>query len=149
MDPQDAIVRVKGTHGPRIPPMGPYRCGDGGVHVCARCGRHRIGPILAATTILEGMDHLVLLAILAGTYVAWGAGLRVNLGANWLLLEATGTSSSAPSKAAYELAKLRTRSIRARRFAAAIGYVGTEAAKELPTTRGPTARSSSPTPSVS
>ena len=90
------------------------------------------GLLLAATNILDGLDHLILLVILASTYVAWGAGLRVNVGANWSLLEANGTSTSAPSKAAYDLAKLRTRSIRARRFAAAIGYVGTEAAKELP-----------------
>jgi hypothetical protein len=133
VDPQDAIVRVKARH-----------TGHGyrrwGLTVVATvvstyaldAVATASGLLLAATTLLEGMDHLVLLAILAGTYVAWGAGLRVNLGANWLLLEATGTSSSAPSKAAYELAKLRTRSIRARRFAAAIGYVGTEAAKELP-----------------
>ena len=72
------------------------------------------------------------LLFLAGTYLAWWAGLRVNLTVNWALLEDTGTSTNVLSKAAYDLVKLKTRSVRARRIAAAIGYVGTELAKETP-----------------
>jgi hypothetical protein len=60
--------------------------------------------------------------------VVWGAGLRVNLRANWALLEQTGTSTNALSKAGYDLLKRP----RARRVAAAAGYVGTELAKEVP-----------------
>jgi hypothetical protein len=56
----------------------------------------------------------------------------VNLKANWALLEETGTSTNALSKAAYELSKPRIKNLRARRLAAAIGYVGTELAKEAP-----------------
>jgi hypothetical protein len=86
------------------------------------------GVALAASQLLRGLGHGLVLAFLAVTYVAWGAGLRVNLRANWELLEATGTSTNALSKAGYDLA----RSERARRLAAAGGYVGTELAKELP-----------------
>lgn len=41
--------------------------------------------LLAASHLLRGLDHGLLLALLASTYVAWGAGLRVNLKANWSL----------------------------------------------------------------
>ena len=90
------------------------------------------GLALAATHLLRGLDYLVLLAFLASTYVAWGAGLRVNLAANARLLERTGTSTNALSKAAYDLVRPRTTSVRARRFAAGAGYVATELAKEVP-----------------
>jgi hypothetical protein len=90
------------------------------------------GVILAASHLLHGLDHALVLLFLAGTYVAWWAGLRVNLKVNWALLEETGTSTNVLSKAAYDLVKLKTRSVRARRIAAAIGYVGTELAKETP-----------------
>jgi hypothetical protein len=85
-----------------------------------------------ASHLLQGTDQVLLLAFLAVTYVAWGAGLRVNLRANWALLEETGTSTNAFSKAGYELTKLRHRSLRARRIAAGAGYVGTELVKEAP-----------------
>ncbi len=88
------------------------------------------GLALAATHLQRGVDYAVLLAFLAATYIAWGAGLRVNLAANARLLERTGTSTNALSKAAYDL--VRTRSVRARRFAAGAGYVATELAKEIP-----------------
>ena len=52
--------------------------------------------------------------------------------ANWVLLEDTGTSTNVLSKAAYDLVKVRTRSGRACKIAAAAGYVGTELAKEAP-----------------
>ena len=64
--------------------------------------------LLVASQLLRGLDHWLVLLFLAGTYVAWGAGLRVNLQANWALLEGTGTSTNALSKAAYDLGELRT-----------------------------------------
>jgi hypothetical protein len=90
------------------------------------------GLALAASQLLRALDHGLVLLFLAGTYVAWGAGLRVNLQANWALLEDTGTSTNALSKAAYDVAKRRTASVRARRVAAAAAYVATELAKETP-----------------
>lgn len=91
-----------------------------------------VGVLLAASHLLRGLDHELLLVLLAGTYVLWGAGLRVNLQANWKLLEQTGTSTNVFSKAAYDLAKLRPSSRRMQRIAAAAGYLGTELAKEAP-----------------
>jgi hypothetical protein len=90
------------------------------------------GLALAASQLLRGLDHGFVLLFLAGTYVAWGAGLRVNLRANWALLEDTGTSTNALSKAAYDVVKRRTVSVRVRRIAAAAAYVATEFAKETP-----------------
>ena len=72
------------------------------------------------------------LLFLASTYILWGAGLRVNLRANWELLGSTGTSTNVLSKVAYDLARLRTDSARAQRIAADAGYVCMEFAKELP-----------------
>jgi hypothetical protein len=71
-------------------------------------------------------------AFLVASYVVWGFGLRVSLAANWTLLEETGTSTSAFSKAVYDLAGLGRRSDRFRRVASQAGYVGTELAKEVP-----------------
>jgi hypothetical protein len=90
------------------------------------------GVALAASHLLRGLDQLGVLAFLAATYVARGAGLRVNLAANARLLERTGTSTNALSKAAYDLVRPRTISTRARRIAAGAGYVATEIAKEIP-----------------
>ena len=90
------------------------------------------GLALAASHVLRGLDPVLLLGFLGGTYVVWGAGMRVNLRANWALLEQTGTSTNALSKAAHDLAMLRAMSRRARRLASATGYVGTELAKEAP-----------------
>ena len=90
------------------------------------------GAALAASGVLRGAPHLVLLGFLALTYVAWGAGLRRNLPANWELLERTGTSTNALSKAAHDLAAARGWGPRAHRAATAAGYVGTELAKEAP-----------------
>lgn len=87
------------------------------------------GVALASSGLLSGLDHWSVLALLGCSYVVWGAGLRVNLRANWALLERTGTSTNALSKAAYDLVRRRPR---ARRVAAAAGYVGTEVAKEVP-----------------
>ncbi|HWM11008.1 MAG TPA: hypothetical protein VNO82_16755, partial [Solirubrobacteraceae bacterium] len=88
------------------------------------------GVALAASQLLDGLSHGLVLAVLAASYVVWGAGLRVNLAANAQLLEQTGTSTNALSKAAYDLA--RRAGTRTRRFAAGAGYVVTELIKEAP-----------------
>ena len=90
------------------------------------------GAALAASGLLHGAPHLALLGFLALTYVAWGAGLRRNLAANWALLEQTGTSTNALSKAAHDLAALRGWRPRTQRLAGSAGYVATELAKEAP-----------------
>ena len=90
------------------------------------------GIALAASGVLGGLDHLLVLGLLVASYVVWGVGLRVSLQANWSLLEETGTSTNVLSKAAFDLATLRTASPRARRLATSAGYVGTELAKEAP-----------------
>jgi hypothetical protein len=90
------------------------------------------GLLLVATQLLGGFDHAVVLLFLSGTYIVWWAGLRVNLTANWALLEGTGTSTNILSKAAYDLVKVRRGSVRARKIAAGTGYAGTELAKEAP-----------------
>jgi hypothetical protein len=88
------------------------------------------GVLLVASGMLSGLDHPLVLAVLAATYVLWGVALRVNLRANWLLLHRTGTSTNVLSKAAFELA--RRRGARAQQVAASAGYVATELAKEAP-----------------
>lgn len=90
------------------------------------------GLALVASQLLQGLAPGSVLLFLAASYVLWGAGLRVNLQANWALLEGTGTSTNLPSKAAYDLVRLKSPSVRARRIAAAAGYVATELAKETP-----------------
>lgn len=90
------------------------------------------GLLLAASGLLQPLDRWVLLSVLVCTYVAWGAGLLANLHANWSLLEATGTSTNALSKAAHDIADRRTSGRRTRWVAAAAGYTSTELAKEVP-----------------
>ncbi len=90
------------------------------------------GLSLAASGLLQGLGHMQVLLFLASTYLIWGLGLHANLKANWALLVDTGTSTNALSKAAYDLVKLRTASPRVQRFAASVGYTGTELAKEAP-----------------
>jgi hypothetical protein len=90
------------------------------------------GALVVASHTLRGLQHWQTLVLLAASYGAWGAGLRANLHANWSLLEQTATSTNALSKAAHDLTKLRTASVRARRIASTAGYVGTELAKEAP-----------------
>jgi hypothetical protein len=90
------------------------------------------GVALAASHLFHGVDHWLVVAFLVASYVVWGLGLRVNLAANWTLLEETGTSTSALSKAAYDLAGVGRRSDRFRRIASQVGYVATELAKEIP-----------------
>jgi hypothetical protein len=90
------------------------------------------GVLLAASHVLDGAHRTVVLGFLAATYVVWAAGLRVNLKANWRLLDETGTSTNALSKMGFELARLRSCSPRAVRAASSVGYVVTEIAKEAP-----------------
>jgi hypothetical protein len=90
------------------------------------------GIVLVASQLLGGVGQPVLVGLLAVTYVAWAAGMRVNLHANWLLLEATGTSTNALSKAAHDIALRRAASAAGRRLASSGGYVATELAKEVP-----------------
>lgn len=90
------------------------------------------GLLLVASNFLGGIGHVHALLFLASTYILWGAGLRVNLRANWALLGSTGTSTNVLSKVAYDLVRLRTHSARAQRIAADAGYVCMEFAKELP-----------------
>jgi NNMT/PNMT/TEMT family protein len=88
------------------------------------------GVLLVASQLLSELDHVLVLGFLATTYLLWGVGVRANLRANWSLLDRTGTSTNALSKAAFELT--RRRGTRAQRIAAAAGYVATELAKEAP-----------------
>ena len=90
------------------------------------------GALLAASHALDGAHRSVVVGFLAATYVVWAAGLRVNLKANWRLLDETGTSTNALSKTGFELARLRSCSPRRVRAASAVGYVVTEIAKEAP-----------------
>jgi hypothetical protein len=90
------------------------------------------GAALAASGLLHGAPHALLLGLLLLSYVAWGAGLRRSLSANWALLERTGTSTNVLSKAAHDLARLRGWRERTRRLAGAGGYIATEVAKEAP-----------------
>ena len=90
------------------------------------------GLILVESHALRGFDSFQALLFLAITYLIWGAGLRVNLTANWALLERTGMSANVLSKVAYDLIKRRTKSERVRKFTTGAGYVGAELAKEAP-----------------
>lgn len=90
------------------------------------------GVALVASGLVRGWSQLALLGLLAGSYVAWAAGLRVNLRANQALIDASGTSTNVLSKAAWELARRVTSRQEMHRLAAAAGYVGTEVLKEVP-----------------
>ena len=90
------------------------------------------GLILVASHALRDLDSFPALFFLSSTYLIWGAGLRVNLTANWALLERTGMSANVLSKAAYDIFKRRSKSEQARKLAAGAGYVGAELAKEAP-----------------
>ncbi len=90
------------------------------------------GLLLAASGLLSGFEHPLLLVALAITYVVWAAGMRVNLAANAALLARTATSTSILSKVAHDAARRAGAGDRARRLAASGGYVVTELAKEAP-----------------
>jgi hypothetical protein len=91
-----------------------------------------VGVLLVASNLLAGVDRDWLAVFLVATYGAWGVGLRVNMRANGRLLEATGTSTNVLSKAAYDVTRARGCGRRTQSVAAAIGYLGTELAKEVP-----------------
>ncbi|HEU5111155.1 MAG TPA: hypothetical protein VFT95_21650, partial [Micromonosporaceae bacterium] len=90
------------------------------------------GVSLVASGLLGSLDQPWATAFLVVTYGAWGLGLRTNMRANGLLLAATGISTNALSKAAYDVTRRRTSNPRAPRLAAAVGYIGTEVALEVP-----------------
>ena len=90
------------------------------------------GLALVASQVLQAAPRGLLLGFLAITYLIWAAGLRVNVRANWRLLEDTGTSTNALSKGLFDLLRHRSSSRRALRTASAVGYVGPEIAKEAP-----------------
>ena len=90
------------------------------------------GAALVATGLLARLTPGWLMTLLALSYAAWGLGLRSNLKVNVALLSATGMSTNVLSKAAYDLARRRTANVRAHRWAAGSGYVGTELLKEAP-----------------
>ena len=90
------------------------------------------GVALAATGLGGVLPHAGVLALLAASYVAWGVGLRRSLAANWSLLQRTGASTNLLSKAAHDVAGSRQLGERARRLAAAGGYLAVELVKEAP-----------------
>jgi hypothetical protein len=90
------------------------------------------GVALVATGLLAGLAQEWLLTLLVASYAAWGLGLRTNVRANSALLATTGLSTNVISKAAFDLARRLSGSVRAQRWAAATGYVGTEVIKEAP-----------------
>ena len=90
------------------------------------------GVALAASGLFDGFGRPLLLGVLVATYVAWAAGMRANLAANWSLLESTATSTNLLAKAAHALARASGARPRTRRRATSTAYVLTELAKELP-----------------
>ncbi|MET7966333.1 guanitoxin biosynthesis pre-guanitoxin forming N-methyltransferase GntF [Micromonospora sp. NPDC005305] len=90
------------------------------------------GAGLVASGLLSGLDHQWLMAFLVASYTVWGFGLHAGVRANWTLLTTTGTSTNVLSKAASDVVRRMTSSARAPRLAAAVGYAGTEVAKEVP-----------------
>ena len=91
-----------------------------------------MGLLLVASPMLDEAPRGIVIAFLVGSYLVWAAGLRINLIANWRLLEETGTSTNAPSKLMFELVRHRTSRQSVVRVASAAGYIATEIAKEAP-----------------
>lgn len=90
------------------------------------------GVLLVAATGSTDPTRSVVVTALVASYLGWGVALRVYLYANLDLLEATGTSTSVFSKAAYDLAGRWTPRRRVQRTAATLGYLTTEVAMEVP-----------------
>ncbi|MEV4623496.1 guanitoxin biosynthesis pre-guanitoxin forming N-methyltransferase GntF [Asanoa sp. NPDC049573] len=90
------------------------------------------GAALVAVGVLDGLALEWVVGCLVASYVIWGVGLRTNLRANGALLAATGTSTNVLSKAAFDVARRRSRRAGVPRVAAAVAYAGTEVAKETP-----------------
>ena len=89
------------------------------------------GVLLVASGRSAAWQQWQALVLVAASYVAWGAGLRMSLRANWSLLERTGVSTNVLSKAAHDLTQARGPRA-SRRLASSSGYVATELAKEVP-----------------
>ena len=70
------------------------------------------GVLLVASHAFDGLSHAALIAFLVASYLPWAAVLRVNLIANWRLLEEIGTSTNLVSKALFEMARVRSGSQR-------------------------------------
>lgn len=90
------------------------------------------GALLVASGLLAEASLTIVLAVLVASYGAWGIALQPALAANLVLLERTGAGVSVPSKMFHDLAVARGMSRAACRFAASMGYVGTELVKEAP-----------------
>src|SRR5262245_39381452 len=56
------------------------------------------GTLLVMSDVFDGAPSVAVHGFLAATYLLWFAGLRINLVANWHLLEQTGTSTNLASK---------------------------------------------------
>jgi len=82
------------------------------------------GAGLVASGMLADAAHRSVVAFLVASYVVWVFGLRANLRANGALLATTGTSTNVLSKLAFDVTRSRS--------AAALAYIGTEIAKEVP-----------------
>ena len=91
-----------------------------------------LGLAVVASGWLTGIGYAAALALLSGTYVAWGAGLWAVLKANWALLQRTGACTNVLAKVGHDLAMRLGFSLRWRRVAAYAGNVATELAKEFP-----------------
>ena len=79
------------------------------------------GALLAASHGADDTSHARNFpGVLAATYVLWFAGLRVNLIANWRLLEQTGISTNLLSTSMFELARCCSSSQRAACVASAV-----------------------------
>jgi hypothetical protein len=90
------------------------------------------GGLLISSELLDAASPGAARGFLALTYALWFTGLRVNVITNWHLLEQTGTSTNLASKVMFELARVRSRSVRMWRTASAAGYLATEIVKEAP-----------------
>ena len=91
---------------------------------------YALDALATACGVPQAAGRGAVLALLVASYVAWGAGLRVSLAANWDLLCRTGACTNVLSKAAFA-ATARCREPWRRRAASA-GYVVTELVKEAP-----------------
>jgi len=90
------------------------------------------GAVLVGSGVLAEVGRPGMVALLVVSYAVWGLGLRASLRANGALLLTTGTSTNIVSKAAYDLTRRHSAGTRAAQLAAALGYLGTELAKEVP-----------------
>jgi hypothetical protein len=86
------------------------------------------GTGLVDVGLMEHMDTKSLVAVAGASYAFWGYGLRKSIKANMDSLEQTGMGTSPFSKLAFD----RAQTEKGQKFGVAAGYVGWEAAKEIP-----------------